>query len=161
SHPAAPFLDQLKAVPFIQRASFAPTRKGNERFDGTLTLRTEQSTFKLPVEFKRSYLDRASTHAVLAVGAASRRASHPLIVFARYVPRPTGELLVAADVNFVDLVGNMHLSLDNKYARTVLGRPESQKHDRKRTLTAAQVQLMFLFVAEPDALKWPVRQIAS
>src|SRR6266849_5326529 len=107
-HPATAFLDQLKAVPFIKRASFISPRKRGERFDGTLTLRTEQETFSLPVEFKLSYLDHASTHAISAVGTASRRAGRPLVVFARYIPRPTGEQLVAADVNFVDLAGNMH-----------------------------------------------------
>jgi hypothetical protein len=158
---AEEFLDQLKTVSFIRSASLTPARKGEERSDGTMVLRTDQGTYRLAIVVKRSYLDRASAHAITALAAVSRRAGRPLLVLARYIPRPTGEQLIAADVNFIDLAGNMHLALGKKYARTILGKPETQKEKHKRPITAAQVQLEFLLAAEPEAEKWPVRQMAA
>jgi hypothetical protein len=160
NNPVAPFLDQLRAVPFIRSASFAPSPKGDKGSVRILTLRAERETFTLPVELRLSYLDRTSSNAVTALAALAKREGHSFILFARYVPRPTGEKLVAADVNFIDLVGNMHLSLGKKFERTILGRAEPRKHDQKQTVTAAQVQLLFLLAAEPDAVTWPVRKIA-
>lgn len=160
SDPMDRFLQEVSTIPFVRRASFAP-RKDAERCDGTLTLRTEQETFQLPVQLKLSYLDRASTNAIVALAGASRREGHPLLLLARYVPLPTGERLVAADVNFIDLVGNMHLALGNRYARTILGRAEAPKSHPKRAMTAAQAQLLFLLAAEPAALTQPLRKVAA
>ena len=84
------FLDQLKTVSFIRSASVTPARKGEERSDGTMVLRTDQGTFRLAIVVKRSYLDRASAHAITALGAICRRAGRPLLLLARYIPRPTG-----------------------------------------------------------------------
>jgi hypothetical protein len=159
--PVAEFVNRLKAVSFIENVSLAPHGKAEGRFDGVLTLRTNEGTFKFAVVLKRSYLDRASAHAITALGASSRRAGRPLLLLARYIPRPMGEQLIAADVNFVDLAGNIHVALGNKYACTILGKAETQKHERKRAPTAAQVQVEFLLAAEPDAATWPVRQIAA
>src|SRR5258708_1019934 len=91
-----PFLDQLRAGPFVKRVSFAPAKKEERRFDGVLTLRTEQETFTLAAERKLSYLDRASANAIAAHAAVSKREGHSLILFARYIPRPTGEQLATA-----------------------------------------------------------------
>jgi hypothetical protein len=157
----APFLDRLKTAPFVKRVSLGPSQKDDTRSEGVLTLRTTQETFTLAIERKLSYLDRVSANAIAAQAAILSRDGHPRILFARYVPRPTGEQFAAADVNFVDLAGNMHLSLGKKYQRTILGRPETQKHDRTRSFTAAQVKLWFLYASEPDAQMWPVRQIAA
>jgi hypothetical protein len=161
TNPVAPFLDQLRAVPFIRSVSFAPFPKGDKGSVRTLTLRAEGKTFTLPVELRLSYLDRTSSNAITALAARAKREGHPFILFARYVPRLTGEKFVAADVNFIDLVGNMHLSLGKKFARTILGRAEPRKHDQEQTVTAAQMQLLFLLAAEPDAVRWPVRKIAT
>jgi Transcriptional regulator, AbiEi antitoxin, Type IV TA system len=158
----ARFLDELRAVPFVEGVSYGPPPGGeNERFDGLLTIRTKQGTFRLAVQLKLSYLDRASTHAIVAFAATSKRKRYPLILFARYIPRPTGEQLVAGDLNFVDLAGNMHLALGPKYLRTLLGRPEPRNNRPKGPMTAAQVQLMFLFAAEPSAFMSSVREIAT
>ncbi len=155
------FLKQLEAVPFIRRVSFTPAGKGTKRSDGVLTLRTEQGTYNLKAEFKLSYLDRASTHALSSHAAVSQREGHSLILLARYIPRPTGEQLIAASVNFVDLAGNIHVALGNRYRHTLLGRTETPKHHAKRPATAAQVQLLFLFAAKPEALNGSVRQMAT
>jgi hypothetical protein len=154
------FLQELRGIPFVRKASFA-SRKDGEEYDGMLTLRTEQGTFQLPVQLKLSYLDHASTNAIMALAGASTREGHPLLLLARYIPLPTGERLVAADVNFIDLVGNMHLALGSRYARTILGRAEAPKHHPKRAMTAAQAQLLFLLAAEPAALTKPLRKVAA
>src|SRR5207248_2561089 len=86
--------------------------------------------------------------------------SSPML-FARYIPRETGERLIAANINFLDLAGNMHLVLGKQYHRTVLGHAEAQRTGNRAALTPAKMQLLYLFAAEPDAMRQPVRQIAA
>jgi hypothetical protein len=80
---------------------------------------------------------------------------------ARYIPRPTGEQLATEQVNFIDLAGNMNLVLADKYSRTILGRPQEKTGAADTPMTAGQLQILFLFAAVPDAVRWPVRKIAA
>lgn len=153
------FFRKLTALPFVRGVSLLPAP--DDRFDGILKLRTEDGTFQLFLVERRSYLEKASTNAIVALAQFLKRKGHDLLLLARYIPRPTGERLAAADVNFVDSVGNIHLALGKKFARTILGRPEEQKRDTARLVTAAQIQTLFLFAATPEALRWPVRDIAE
>jgi hypothetical protein len=153
--PPKVFLDALKALPFVTRVAWS---EATGKIDGRLTLQAGEERFTLDVVQKRSYLDRASLHALIALASAG---THRVILFARYVPRPAGEQLVAAGVNFLDQSGNVHLALGKRYARTVLGQRETRRAQKDRAITAAHVQLLFLGAADPSALKRPVREIAK
>jgi hypothetical protein len=149
------FLEYLRAMPSVSGVHW-------EAGEPTLTIQVEGKVHKLSVLTKRSYLERASTNAVIAMARDIQRHHHPpILMFARYVPRETGERLIAAGVRFLDLAGNMHLVFGKRYHRTILGRPETPNKGDRRTLTPAKVQVLFLLAAEPAALKWPVREIAS
>jgi hypothetical protein len=89
-----------------------------------------------------------------------RGTSLPILVMARYVPRPTGEQFVEAGINFLDRAGNMHLALGTNYERTVLGRLEPNKTQEHRRVTAAEIQMLFLFASQPESVWWPVRDLA-
>jgi hypothetical protein len=153
-----PYLDQLRELPFVVDVAFLPASAG---LDGTLTVSTPAGSFRFAVELKTSFLDKALTNAIAALSA--RLAQHQnqrLLLLARYVPRPTGERLIAAGVNFVDLAGNMHLALGENYTRTILGRSEPVRSGQGRLLSPAVVQVLFTFACHPESANWPVRELA-
>src|SRR5215469_9530394 len=157
-----PFLDRLRRPPFIDRVEV-----GNNSADAppeglilTITDR-QRRPFRFRGDLKTSYLDRSSVNSLIAnARLIQKRTREGLLVLARYIPLPTGEQLIAAGINFVDLVGNMHLVLGDHYERTIVGHVESQRPKEKQPATAAQMQLLFLFATQPESVTWPVREIA-
>lgn len=130
--------------------------------DGTLAVSTPAGSFRFTVEVKASFLDRALTNAIAAIAVRfARDHDQRLLLLARYVPRPTGERLIAAGVNFLDLAGNMHLTLGTNYSRTILGRSEPMRTGLGRLLSPAVVQILFAFACSPESSNWTVRELAS
>src|SRR5437867_2350244 len=115
------YFEHLRDLPYVKRVSL---KKGTPNGEGIIAIRTPAGDFPLTLEVKRSYLDRTMASALLA--SAARPRTSPLLVFARYVPRPTGEKLAAAGVNFVDRVGNVHLHLGGRYHTLLLGKHETR-----------------------------------
>jgi hypothetical protein len=118
-----PFLEQLKALPFVTDLDFSPEGRHNDReADGILKIHAPKETYRFLVEQKRSYLDRGALNALIAQAklyATERR--EPLVLFARYIPGPSAERLIQSGINFVDQTGNMHLVFGRNYERTVVG----------------------------------------
>jgi hypothetical protein len=127
--------------------------------DQLLDLRTPKGKFSFAVELKRTYLDRSATNALLASAALPRKP--PPIVFARYIPRPTGERLATADINFVDSAGNLNLRLGNNYQTRLLGQREIRPAPAAKRIGAAAVQIFFTFLASPEAIQSPARRLAE
>lgn len=159
----APYLDRLRELPFVRDVALdAPPANVNALWDALLKVETPRRTYRFAVELKRTYLDRALTNAVIAErGLLARKAQMPLLLLARYIPRPTGERLVEAGVNFVDRPGNIHLTLGDDHHVLLLGRREPTTDTTARRPGPALVQLYFLLLAEPAALTWPVRRLAE
>jgi hypothetical protein len=84
-----------------------------------------------------------------------------VLILARYIPRPTGERLAEAGINFVDAEGNMHLGLGKKYQSLILGKVRKSRSSEGRSLGPAAVQLLFTLAAMPDSVNWTVRRLAS
>ena len=150
-----PYIEQLKSVPYVKRVR---PETDHALADSVLRIRTAAGDFVLAVELKRSYLDRTVTNALLAM--AARRRGSPVIVFARYISRPIGERLVAAGVNFVDRVGNLHLRLGDNQT-LLLGKKESRPISEGKRTGAAAIQVYCTFLAAPEAIQWPSRRIAE
>ncbi len=118
-----PFLEQLRALPFVTDLDFSAEGRRNDReVDGILKIRAPKGTYRFLVEQKRSYLDHGVLNALVAQAklyATEHRV--PLLLFARYIPGPSAERLMQSGINFVDQAGNMHLVLGRNYERTVVG----------------------------------------
>jgi len=155
------FVRLLKEVPFIRDVRLDRSRTEASTSDGLLTiLDRERRRFRFQVQIRTSYFDNASVNALIAnARVAERGTALPVLIMARYVPRPTGERLLEGGVNFVDLVGNMHLVIGLQ-ERTILGRSEPKRIKEHRRLSAAQIQALFLFATRPESIAWPVREIA-
>jgi hypothetical protein len=158
-----PFISILKGIPFVGRVSIATA--SDPATNGALMLTVtdrRRRQFRFATEVKTSYLDRPSTNAILASARSMRkRLGHPILLLARYVPAPAAEQFVEAGVDFIDLAGNLHLALGSEYERTIIGRTEKQKSGEKQAITAAQLQLLFLFATEPEAVAWTVRDMGE
>jgi hypothetical protein len=158
------FLGTLKQLPFVRNVQVDIAEEGGAtRYDAILTIvDPEKRRFTFSAEIKRSYLDRSLANALIArAQRASEQRDRPVLLLARYVPSPTGERLIAAGVNFIDLAGNMHVALGTRYGRTILGKSEEKRSREHQSITGAQMQLLFLFATYPEAGSWPVREIAA
>jgi hypothetical protein len=125
--------------------------------DGTLELRVRTGEFEFPLDIKRTLLTSSMTNGLIS------RAKHeqPLMLFARYVSRSTGERLAEAGINFVDEAGNLHIALGNEFHTLVLGKPQKRAEPESKRLGAATVQVLFTCLAETDATALPVRELAA
>jgi len=154
--PSEPALQHLQALAFVKALTLQRAQLGTP--DTTVTVRTPARTFTLDAGIKHSFLDRTTTNAIIA--AAARR-ERPLLLIARYVPRPTAERLISAGVNFVDRSGSLHLALGSEYHATLVGRRDDSADVRQRRKGPAHVQVLFVLLVHPDAATWPVRKLAS
>ena len=159
----APFLDQIRTLDFVKELRYAQPKNQREiAADGVIRMRTPKGTFSFLVERKNSYLDRAILNAVLAqTKYPAQKGDAPLLLFARYVPRPSAERLIQSGVNFVDRAGNMHLVLGKNYARTIVGNKDSSRKNNEKTLTPAKIQLLFTLATDHEARNWTVRELAE
>jgi hypothetical protein len=156
-------LDHLRELPFIR--DVAVTQEESRGPNGPtrlVKLRTPRRTFTLALETKGSFLDRTLTNATIAEHAALVRERRlPLLLAARYVPRPTGERLAEAGVNFVDRPGNIHLKLGDDYHVLLLGRRATTTEPTARRPGPALIQLCFTLLADSAASDWSVRALAE
>ena len=62
-----PFLEQLRALPFVTDLDFSSEDRRNDReVDGILKIHAPKGTYRFLVEQKRSYLDRGVLNALIA-----------------------------------------------------------------------------------------------
>jgi hypothetical protein len=148
-----PYLDRIHALDFVKGLELKPTISQNAFGpDGLLTISTPKGKFSFGVEQKGSYLDRTLLHAIIGQARTSRQNfRRPLLLLARYVPRPSAEALIENGVNFVDRAGNMHLVLGSNYARTVIGKKGTSLIQRAKTITPAVVQRLFTLAAYEES----------
>jgi hypothetical protein len=122
---------------------------------------TATGSFKFEVRLVRSYLDRTLANDLIQIVKGLKgRGQSDLLLLARYVPRPTGERLAEAGVNFLDEAGNMNLALGGNYHSLILGKPEIRSAE-KRSSGPATIQVLLTLAAQPETLDWPIRQLAS
>jgi hypothetical protein len=161
-HRLDPFFAAFRQVSFVDRVDVVKAR-APETGDLAVTISDRAGRhFRFRGEFKTSYLDRPSVNTVVADAVNYHRdGGCPTLVFARYVPLPTAEQFLEAGVNFVDLAGNLHLVLGNQYERTIMGHVEPRKAQERQRITAAQLQVLFLFATQPESVAWPVREIGT
>lgn len=154
-----PYLDALEKLPFVKRAEFH--RAKDARLDAELVVQTQTKKFRFAVETKPTFLGRDTTERVIALAPSVRqREGVPLILVAPYIPRPTGERLIDAGVDFVDKYGNVHIRLGSEFHAIILGRGIKERKTEKRIMGPATAQVLFVFRANPDAINLPIRQLA-
>ena len=158
-----PFLEQIRRLPFIKSLDFSrESPAADSAADGILKLRTPKGTYSFLVEQKRSYLDRGVLNALVSQAQLNnKRRREPLLLLARFVPKPSAERLVQSGVNFLDQVGNMHLVLGGDYERTIIGNKENVVPREGLRVSPAGTQLLFTLASIEQAGTWTVRQLGE
>ncbi len=150
----SPFFDRLHQLPYVLQVGIkASPRLHPSR---TVELRTRGGKFNFALEVRRSHLSTTMTNALISLARPAR----PLMLFARYISRPTGERLTSAGINFVDEVGNLHITLSENHHTLILGKKDRRAEPEHKRVGAATVQVLFVFLAKADAIACSVRDLA-
>lgn len=155
-----PYIERLKGLPFVR--GLKVHRHPNPEVDGEIKIRPPEGTYVLMYELEHTYLGKPLTNATIAFAKALKQ-KHGLdtIVLAPYIPRPTGERLADAGLNFIDQHGNIYIDLGGRYQALVLGKVRADRRIEKTRTGPAAVQVLFAYLADPKATNWPVRRIAD
>lgn len=156
-------LERLEAIPFVRKAEYVKHEFlwESRRIDALLRLKTDAGLFEYFTEAKRSFLGTSVTHAVASYARELAQHGIRLLLVAPYLPGPTAERLIEGGVDFVDLEGNTHISLEPHYHWTSIGHRKKTDSEEQRPLTAATLQVWFVLAAHPDSSAWTVREIAA
>ncbi len=148
-------LFQLTNLSFVKMIHIQHGEHSSVRVD------TAAGSFNFDVRLVRSYLDRTLANDLIQIAKGLKgRGQSDLLLLARYVPRPTGERLAEAGVNFLDEAGNMNLALGSNYHSLILGKPEIRSAE-KRSPGPAAIQVLITLAAQSETWDWSIRDLAS
>ena len=159
-------LARLRELPFVRGVRVEKPRVvGDPRADAGIVVQTPEGDYPLLVERKRTHLTRAVIENYLTTrrtapdtrrrrgpGPRANARWGPWILLARYVPRELGRELTAGGANYLDLEGNCHLRLGERYFVHVEGRIAERKNAEGRGLRAPGYQVLFAILANPELL---------
>jgi len=145
----------------LTKLSFVKTIHIQYGEHSSVRIDTAAGSFKFNVRLVRSYLDRTLANDLIQIVKGLKgQGQGELLLLARYVPRPTGERLAEAGVNFLDEAGNMNLALGSNYYSLILGKPEIRSAE-KRSPGPAAIQVLITLAAQPETWDWSIRDLAS
>lgn len=152
------YLGHLRALPFVRGVRVLRSRGID--LDGMVDIRTPEKSYRLLYEIKRTFLDRHLTQALVTMARTLRRGRDmPVLLFAPYVPQPTGAVLAESGINFVDRHGNLRLQLGSRYYAFVSGKRRSGGKE-KLGIGQAMVKVSVALLADERAVNDPVRTLA-
>ena len=148
-------LEHLRALTFVRRATFSIAKKAE--IDATIKIETPSGQRTLPCALKRGTL--GSSSAQVLVHFARRRPG--LMVFASSIGSALGDFFEQSGINFVDVAGNCHVRLGERYLARIQGRKADEKPRTDRGLRAPAYRALFALLAKPDLVQAPSRTIAA
>lgn len=159
-----PWLEQLRAVPFVMAARLAvpaaPARAGRRPVEGEVVLRTAGGDHRLRLEDRRTFLTVATAEqAVRRMKAAAP--NEPWLLAAPFVGPEVGARLMAGKINYVDDVGNCHITLGPGYVAHIQGKRPMARMARDRGTHAQGYLVMLALLARPELVAAPVRGVAA
>jgi len=156
----SPYLERLAAIPFVDEArvvEVAAESHGHQA-DALVVVRTvDGKKATLSVELKRGNLSRDVAERLLHI----RKLVPDLVAFAPFVGRELAERFGRAQLNFVDLAGNHHLQIANRYYTHVEGHRQESPLATTRALRAPAYQVLFGLLVKPELLGASARALAE
>jgi hypothetical protein len=154
-----PYLERLRALPFVRAAEvdLLEPRVRGRMLDASIALETLTKTVRLPVELKRGHLAMETVEQLLHMAAGLP----DLLLCAPVVGRGIAARLVDAGVNFIDLAGNCHIRIGDRYLARVQGEPALRPLPSERALRFAGYRVLFALLAAPELATSNVRAIAE
>ncbi len=111
----------------------------------------------LPFELARSHLGTETARRLIT----KARKLPELLVMAPLVGRELGRELAAAGVNYVDLAGNCHLNVDDRYVAHVEGQRAQRPAPAARALRTPAFRVLFALLADPRLANGTARALAD
>jgi hypothetical protein len=150
-----PYLDQLKTLPFVIKARVVATR--GEDTGAFIELTTPSGPARLPMELKRSHLSRELAEHLVSVG----HRNPGLLVLAPAVGAAVGQMFARESINFMDLAGNCHVRIDDRYVARIQGNRPMPREAADRSLRAPAFAVLFALVAKPTLVEATTRKLAQ
>ena len=157
--PLAPYLAHLKELPFIRdiRVSAGKIVDSDHRFDAKVEVRTPEGRSLFLVEHKRSHLSQEMVERMLHI----RAVVPSVLLFCPSVGHELAERFGREGLNFVDLAGNCHVRIGDRYLAHVEGRRADAKPQSERGLRAQSYRVLFAMLVQPDLTTATARAIAQ
>jgi hypothetical protein len=156
----APYLDQLRSLPFVKAAKVdRGKRRQHSEADLVMTLQTPTGPILYVLEVKAAPLSRTVAADLLSRRRHERR---DILVLSQYAPPAIAEELVAHGVQFLDAVGNQYLSIRDQYfVRSSGNRPDRATSPHHKSMRPTGYLVYFALLANPELRSAPIRTIAS
>ena len=151
-----PYLEQLLTVSFVRKLNITQL-DARSAVDAIIILTLPAGRQRFDVELKTSYLSKEQLAHLIA---RRPRVTAPLLLMAPLVSAAAGRVLRDAGVSYVDLAGNLHLQVGNRYVATREGRSR-RTAAQKKSLRAPGYQVLFTLLARPELLGDSIRAIAT
>ena len=157
--PLEPYLARLRELPFVRdvHVDAREITHGDRMFDARVEVRTPEGRAPFLVEHKRSHLSRDAAERLLHI----RTAVPNLLLFSPLVGRGLAEQFGSAGLSFVDLAGNCHVQVGDRYLAHVEGRRADAKPQSERGLRAPSYRVLFALLVQPDLTTATARAIAE
>jgi hypothetical protein len=157
----APYLDQLRALPFVKAAKVDRSRgRGESDADLVVKLQTPAGPVRYIVEVKAAPLTRAVAADLLS--RLGRRSANNILVLSEYVPPAIAEELADHGVQFLDAVGNQHVAIGDQYFVRASGkRPARTASPEHKSTQPTGYLVYFALLADPKLRSAPVRTVAA
>ena len=155
----APYLAQLNGLPFIHDVlvTAGEITHADHRFDAKVEVSTPQGRTLFLVEHKRSHLSQEVAERILSIRAVVPN----LLLFCPSVGRGLAERFGREGLNFVDLAGNCHLRIGDRYLAHIEGRRGEAKPQSERGLRAQSYRVLFAMLVQPELTRATARAIAE
>jgi hypothetical protein len=156
----APYLEQLRALPFVKAVSVDPPIARDDASDGIVTLQTPSGKTRYTLEVKRSPVTRTVAADLLSRRGGPR--SGKTLLFSQYVAPAIADELVAHGVQYIDAVGNQYLQIGDRYFVRSSGKrpPRTTPLEHKSTQPTGYL-VYFALLADVALRDAPIRTIAS
>ena len=149
------YLDRLRELPFVRELRVLPPR--HRSVDGEVEVFTAEGQETFILEHKRTHLSRAVAEHVLHMRAGAPN----LLLFCPHVGRELAQLFGSNHLNFVDLAGNCHVEIGERFFAHVEGRRPESKPQSARALRAPSYRVIFALLAKPDLTGATARELAD
>ena len=157
-----PYLDHLRALPFVSGAYLVADATGRNlqhlpQVGAHVVLETPDGETHCPIRRLTSHLSREVAAGLVHLG----RDVPGLLVFAPAVGRDLGDLFAREGVNFMDLAGNCHLRIADRYIARIQGQATAHSTTLDKGLRAPSYAALLALLIDPTLVGGTTRVIAT
>jgi hypothetical protein len=154
-----PYLERLEQLPFVRSARVVAGRHRvrDWALDAIVQLETPDGSVDLPVQYRGTTMSATIAEQVRLV--SSRVPG--LLALAPVVASGHAENLAAAAVNFLDLAGNCHVRIGDRYIARIEGRRPESRAPGEKALRGPAYRVLCALLAKPTLVDATARELAA